>query len=87
MVGDLCFTAAFFSLSLDIIKDLSSLVIHEEFLSEILISLIGACSSTMAENKDDRSLIKSLVHAFFYKEPVYKEPTCRRPKHLKNLYY
>ena len=27
------------------------------------------------------------VHAFFYKEPVYKEPTCRRPKYLKNLYY
>ena len=24
---------------------------------------------------------------FFYKEPVYKEPTCRRPKYLKNLYY
>ena len=27
------------------------------------------------------------LHAFFYKEPVYKEPTCRRPKYLKNLYY
>ena len=23
----------------------------------------------------------------FYKEPLYKEPTCRRPKYLKNLYY
>ena len=22
------------------------------------------------------------LHAFFYKEPVYKEPTCRRPKYL-----
>ena len=28
-----------------------------------------------------------VIHAFFYKEPVYKEPTCRRPKYLKNLYY
>ena len=27
------------------------------------------------------------LHAYFYKEPVYKEPTCRRPKYLKNLYY
>ena len=24
---------------------------------------------------------------FFYKEPVYKEPTCRRPKYKKNVYY
>ena len=24
---------------------------------------------------------------FFYEEPVYKEPTGRRPKYLKNLYY
>ena len=27
------------------------------------------------------------THAFFYKEPVYKKPTCRRPKYLKNSYY
>ena len=25
------------------------------------------------------------IHAFFYKEPLYKEPTCGRPKYLKNL--
>ena len=31
--------------------------------------------------------LNSDLHAFFYKEPVYKEPTCRRPKYLKNLYY
>ena len=23
----------------------------------------------------------------FYKEPLYKGPTCKRPKYLKNLYY
>ena len=24
---------------------------------------------------------------FFYKEPLHNEPSCRRPKYLKNLYY
>ena len=24
---------------------------------------------------------------FVYKEPLYKEPACRMPKYLKNLYY
>ena len=28
-----------------------------------------------------------LITRFFYKKPLYKEPTCRRPKYLKNLYY
>ena len=27
------------------------------------------------------------ITRYFYKEPLYKEPTCRRPKYLKNLYY
>ena len=27
------------------------------------------------------------LHAFFLREQLYKEPTCRRPKYLKNLYY
>ena len=35
----------------------------------------------------DFSVHKMLCTRFFYKEPVYKEPTCRRPKYLKNLYY
>ena len=26
-------------------------------------------------------------HTVFYKEPVYKEATCRSPKYLKYLYY
>ena len=31
-------------------------------------------------------MIHTTIHDFFYKEPVYKEPTCRRPKYLKNVY-
>ena len=27
------------------------------------------------------------IYAFCYKEPLNKEPTCRKPKCLKNLYY
>ena len=41
--------------------------------------------------KITRSIIfeekKAKITRFFYKEPIYKEPTCRRPKYLKNLYY
>ena len=61
MAGDLCLTAAFLSLSLDFIKDLSSFVIHGEFVSETLISLSGACFSIIAENTDDHSLIITLM--------------------------
>jgi len=28
-----------------------------------------------------------ILHAFFYKESLYKEPACRGPEKLKNLYY
>ena len=28
-----------------------------------------------------------LLHTFFYKEPLYKEPTSGMPNFLKNLYY
>ena len=43
---------------------------------------IGLVTSFSIEDKSQFN-----IHAFFYKEPVYKEPTCRRPNYLKNLYY
>ena len=37
---------------------------------------------------EQRNLANRTIYTlFFYKEPLYKEPTCRRPKYLKNLYY
>ena len=42
--------SSFFSLSLDIIKDLTSLIIRGEFLSEALTSLIEACVSIIVED-------------------------------------
>ena len=40
--------------------------------------LSGGLFELLSQSQDTR---------FCYKEPVYKEPTCRRPKYLKNLYY
>ncbi len=36
-------------------------------------------------DEDVNSNVKLTKYTFFYKEPLYKEPTRRRSKHLKNL--
>ena len=41
----------------------------------------------MTTKMNEQSYYAIAEYTLFYKEPVYKEPTCRRPKYLKNLYY
>ena len=41
---------------------------------------------SIASQRNVNKLLRTYT-LFFYKEPVYKVPTRRRPKCLKNLYY
>ena len=65
------------------LRRLSKECISEVFILLSAINLLRIASVTFR----CPITISIQVHAFFYKEPVYKEPTCRRPKYLKNLYY
>ena len=52
-----------------------------------VLNFIYTCSTSFMRPQLHLCLLNFIYTLFFYKEPVYKEPTCRRPKYLKNLYY
>ena len=52
-----------------------------------VLSVWNLDTSKAIEFNVHSNLVLCSLHAFFYKEPIYKESTCRRPKYLKNLYY
>ena len=54
---------------------------------QVTQSGIPTCSGQDVLTRENYRITVMDTRFFFYKEPVYKEPTCRRPKYLKNLYY
>ena len=59
----------------------------KEIMHDDIISIPAKFTGLIKQEGTQRMHAQAATRFFFYKEPVYKEPTCRRPKYLKNLYY
>ena len=70
-------------------RDISCIVIvtYHVLISVLLVSYVVSIQYRLISLRFTSIVKASNTRFFFYKEPVYKEPTCRRPKYLKNLYY